>query len=198
MTRRARGETGEAAGSASARKRARGVKGASSLFVGGGRAATPDDEDGEHGAGGGAPMRPDTPSLFGRCLLAVAEADRQATAPSSLLAPPSPLAAPLAAAASAAASGSAAPGSAAPATHELPASPRHALAIAFKLNTHPSGAEVSALGTFLRLEPEVVAAWFDRRRQLEVWARDMARDLLAAGSAGGGAGGALPAAGAAR
>lgn len=100
-----------------------------------------------------------SPSLFGRCLLEVAEADWQATLPPT------------------GASQSAHPAEASPRAEERAraVSPRRALALAFKLNTRPSATEISALGEFLRLEDEAVAAWFARRRQLEVWAREAER-----------------------
>jgi hypothetical protein len=56
----------------------------------------------------------------------------------------------------------------APHPEEVP-SPRYALAVAYRLNTHPSMAEMSAVASYLGLRTEVVAAWFDRRRHLEVW-----------------------------
>lgn len=63
------------------------------------------------------------------------------------------------------------------------ASPRHALAIAFKLNPNPTLAEMEALATFLQLETSTVSAWFERRRQLDVWAREMMQEAMAASAA---------------
>ncbi|KAJ1615748.1 hypothetical protein T492DRAFT_1111150 [Pavlovales sp. CCMP2436] len=133
-------------------------------------------------AQGAAGSRPDTPSLFGQCLLAVAEADRQAAAPLSHHAPLA-LSVPQAAEepssprrALAGAFKLAAPASDQGQAAEEPPSPRRALACAFKLNTHPSAAEVSALAAFLELTSERVASWYERRWQLEVWALDMAKE----------------------
>jgi hypothetical protein len=63
-------------------------------------------------------------------------------------------------------------------TDGAPPSPRRALALAFKLNTQPSDAEVAALAAFLSMSKESVSGWFERRRQLEVWARDITHELL--------------------
>lgn len=170
MSARSRGAKPPAAATTPlSRKRARRADVLDVTGSGGGAAVVLDDGGGPDA--GPVCSRPDTPSLFGRCLLAVAEADRQGTAPSAL--PP-----PLAVSPPADAAGSADAGHAAVGAPET--SPRHALAIAFKLNTHPSAAEMAALGAFLKLETAAIAAWFERRRQLEVWARDMARELLGA------------------
>lgn len=60
-----------------------------------------------------------------------------------------------------------------------PVSPRHALAAAYKLNAYPGKEEMARLAALLNMDPATVETWFDRRRFLDDWARDVISDPTA-------------------
>eukprot|EP00307_Rebecca_sp_RCC1486_P010102 CAMPEP_0119409144 /NCGR_PEP_ID=MMETSP1335-20130426/2504_1 /TAXON_ID=259385 /ORGANISM="Chrysoculter rhomboideus, Strain RCC1486" /LENGTH=189 /DNA_ID=CAMNT_0007433475 /DNA_START=88 /DNA_END=657 /DNA_ORIENTATION=- len=96
---------------------------------------------------------------------------------SGLMPPPANILAPMGA-------GIASGGAGVPLTpRQQQASPRHALAIAFKLNPNPTIAEMEALASFLQLQASTVTDWFERRRQLDVWAREMMAEAAMAATA---------------